>query len=51
MRETLYMGLSIWLGIIGAFIGLFGTAVEFIGSLFRRFGKAIVEYSFKYDNL
>lgn len=49
MKEMLYIGLSIWLGIIGAIIGLFGRAVEITGDCLKGFGEKIIDHSFKYD--
>lgn len=48
-KETLYIGLSIWLALVGAAIALFGQAVEITGAYLKRLGVKIVDHSFKYD--
>ena len=50
MKENLNILLSIWLGIIGAFIGIIGSIGEDIFGYFRKVGCSIIEYSFKFDN-
>jgi len=49
MRELLYMSLNIWLSTIGGLLGIIGKLGVWSFGLVKRFGVAIVEYSFKYD--
>lgn len=51
MRENLYIFLNIWLSVIGAFLGITGQGGEWMFKQVKNFGIAIIEYSYKYDDL
>jgi len=49
IKENVYLFLSIWLSVIGAFAAFFGKSLVVIGGWIKNAGVSLIEYSMKYD--